>query len=45
VIAEQFVFSNAMGETMSHQVLYPSTRDNSALPERVRKRLEAALRV
>src|SRR3954470_10591015 len=41
----QVVWGDDFGEVMSDRLLYPSSRDNSSLPEKVRKRLEAADRV
>lgn len=41
----QVLWGDDFGEVMSDRLLYPSSRDNSSLPEKVRKRLEAADRV
>lgn len=41
----QGIWGDDFGETVSDRLLFPSSRDNSSLPEKVRKRLEAADRV
>jgi hypothetical protein len=41
----QAIWGDDFGEVISDRLLYPSSRDNSSLPEKVRKRLEAADRV
>jgi Domain of unknown function (DUF4145) len=38
-------WADEIGESFAEKRLYPTARDNSAVPERVRNRLEAALRV
>jgi hypothetical protein len=41
----RYVWSDDMGEAFAEERLYPTKRDNSALPEEVRRQLDAALRV
>lgn len=41
----QLVWGDDFGEVLSDRQIFPSSRDNSSLPEKVRKRLEAADRV
>jgi hypothetical protein len=41
----RYAWSDDIGEPMAEERLYPTARDNSALPDKVRKRYDAALRV
>ena len=45
VTIREAYWADEIGEAFAEKKLYPSLRDNSAVPERVRNRLDAALKV